>query len=218
VRHALSVLAVSALAIAPACSTPRREPLPLDTPEVTSTTHEHPTPSSDDRGGEPPIQEEILAEAPPQSGPTDQPETGSATTAAEAAATTPNAVAATRLVDAARTAMAAGDSAGALDRLERAIALDPDNAYAYYSLAELHFAHRSFDQAIAFAERAAALSSTQSPTWSSRAYTLQGNALEAVGRFADARSAYARAAAIAPDNLAAQAGLARLGGAGEPAP
>lgn len=127
-------------------------------------------------------------------------------------ATPPNVAAATRLVNTARQHIAEGDSGTALDQLEQAIALDPTNPYAYCYLAQLHFSHRDYDQAIAFADRAAALSGSQAPQWASRAYTLQGNAFEAIGRFPDARAAYGRAVAIVPDNLAAQVGLARVGG------
>jgi Flp pilus assembly protein TadD len=127
------------------------------------------------------------------------------------ATTAPNVAAATRLVDAGRARMAAGDSGAALEQFERAIAIDPQNPYAYYYLAELHFLHRTYDQTIAFAARAASLSDAGAPDWASRAYTLQGNAFEAAGRFADARGAYARAIQAAPGNLAAQVGLARVG-------
>ena len=130
--------------------------------------------------------------------------------------TPPNVAAATRLADAARTRLAAGDDAAALEQLERAIAIDPNNAYAYFFLAQLHLHTHSYGQAIAFADRAASLSAGTSPEWSSRAWALQGNAYEAAGRFADARQAYLRAVHAAPNNLAALAGLARTGGGGTP--
>lgn len=129
------------------------------------------------------------------------------------ATTAPNVAAATRLVEAGRARMAAGDYGAALEQFERAIAIDPGNSYAYYYLAELHFLHRTYDQAIAFADRAAGLSENRTPEWASRAYALQGNAFEAAGRFADARDAYTRAIRAAPGNLAAQVGLARVGAA-----
>lgn len=127
--------------------------------------------------------------------------------------TPPNVAAATRLADAARARLAAGDAAAALEQLERAIAIDPNNPFAYFFLAQLHLQTRSYDQAIAFADRAAGLSTGRSPEWTSRAWSLQGNAYEAAGRFADARQAYLRAVRAAPNNLAALVGLARTGGA-----
>ncbi len=130
--------------------------------------------------------------------------------------TAPNVAAATRLADAARIRLAAGDDAAALEQLERAIAIDPNNAFAYFFLAQLHLHTHSYDQAIAFADRAAGLSAAASPEWTSRAWTLQGNAYEAAGRFADARQAYLRAVRAAPNNLAAVVGLARTGGGTTP--
>jgi hypothetical protein len=128
------------------------------------------------------------------------------------AATPPNVAAATRLADAARLKLSAGDDGAALEQLERAIAIDSGNGYAYFFLAELHLRHRTYDQAIAFAERSAELNAAQ-PQWASRACTLQGNAFEAAGRFSDARQAYTRAVRLAPNNLAAASGLARSGAA-----
>src|SRR5205085_7723895 len=122
--------------------------------------------------------------------------------------TAPNVAAATRLADSARLRLAAGDDAAALEQLERAIAIDPNNAYAYYYLAQLHLRTRSYDQAIALADRAASLSAG-SPGWASRAWVLQGTAYEAAGRFADARQAYMRAVQAAPGNATAAAGLVR---------
>lgn len=132
-----------------------------------------------------------------------------------AADTPPNVAAATRLSDAARLKLAASDEAAALELLERAIAIDPNNAYAYYFLAQTHLQTRTYDQAIAFAERAAGLSSSRSADWTSRAWALQGNAFEAAGRFGDARQAYLRAVRAAPGNAAAKVGLGRVGGGTE---
>ena len=129
--------------------------------------------------------------------------------------TPPNVAAATRLAEAARLKLAASDEAGALDALERAIAIDPNNPYAYFFLAQTHLQTRTYDQAVVFAERAAGLSSGRSPEWTSRAWTLQGNAFESAGRFGDARQAYLKAVRAAPNNLAAAVGLARVGGASE---
>lgn len=128
------------------------------------------------------------------------------------AGTAPNVAAATRLADLARRELLAGNDSSALERLERAIALDPNNPYAYYFLAVLHLRTRSYDQAIAFAGRAATLARDGAPRWASRALTVQGTAYESAGRFADAREAYQRAVQAAPDNLPAAAGLARTGG------
>jgi len=222
----LSAVLACAL-VAGACSA-RRAPLPLDPPVDTPGSDEDEPPVAE----EPPvshIEEEVLPGDAPTTAATNGLENGSES-APELpveppslldtinATTPPNVAAATRLVDAGRTHMATGDYGAALEQLERAIAIDSGNPYAYYYLAELHFTHRTYDQAIVFADRAASLSDARAPAWASRAYTLQGNAFEAAGRFADARSAYTRAIQAAPGNLAAQVGLARVGAAAVPQP
>jgi tetratricopeptide (TPR) repeat protein len=107
-----------------------------------------------------------------------------------------------------------GDHDGALEQLERAIAVDPQNGYAYYFLATAHFRRRAYDQAILFADRAAALLEGRDSAWASRACALEGRVYETVARFADARAAYGRALKADPTNRDAAAGLARVGGTG----
>lgn len=208
-----------------AACTAQRQPLPLDSPDESTATAPEPTPAARDQAAVTSIEEEALPADDTAAGAASAPPTDSAVAVEPPAlsetidaSTEPNVAAATRLVDVGRAQLAAGDDGAALDQLERAIAIDPANPYAYYYLAELHFAHRTYDQAIAFADRSATLSDAREPEWASRAYTLQGNAFEAVGRFADARDAYARAIQAAPGNFAAQVGLARVGGPPPPQP
>jgi hypothetical protein len=229
---------LTGLALATASCGPRVEPLPLDTEPPPPPVVAHAAPAAVLRP--PSFSEEDLPEiaataeptptatVPAAAGTTPWGATPSPTAEPKGptlpspldtirAGTPPNVAAATRLADAARVRMTAGDDAAALEQLERAIAIDPNNPYAYYFLAQLHFRTRSYDQAIAFADRAAALSSaTASAEWTSRACILQGNAYEAAGRFADARQAYLRAVRATPGNLAALAGLARTGGSDPP--
>jgi len=218
------------LAFASAACAPERASLPLDAPaepaaEAVAAPTEPPQPVVEEQTSVTFEEEELPADdtaatgAPPSTG-----ENGGLSVEPPPllstidATTAPNVAAATRLVDAGRTRIAANDYGAALEQLERAIVIDPSNPYAYYYLAELHLKNRTYDQAIAFADRAANLSDARAPEWASRAYTLQGNAFEAAGRFADARSAYARAVQAAPGNLAAQVGLARVGGPPVPQP
>jgi tetratricopeptide (TPR) repeat protein len=107
--------------------------------------------------------------------------------------------------------MQAGDPEGALDILERAVALDPNNAFAYQYLAEAYLGLERYDQALTFADRAAALGSTVPPIWRSRTFALQGQILETAGNFDRARGAYQKALATDPANDTARAGLERLG-------
>jgi hypothetical protein len=126
--------------------------------------------------------------------------------------TAPNVAAATRLVEAARSELSAGHTDAAVEDLERAIAIDSSNAYAYYFLAEIHFTRGSYDQAVVFADKAALLSARLEPSWASRSYCLQGRIYEASGRFADARASYAEAIEADEQNRTAWEGLVRLGG------
>jgi TPR repeat/Tetratricopeptide repeat len=213
-----------ACVLAAGACTARREPLPLDPPADTPRS-EVDEPAAVDEPAVSHIEEEILPGNAPTTADTSGPDSSPELPVEPPslldtinANTPPNVAAATRLVDAGRAHMATGDDGAALEQLERAIALDSGNPYAYYYLAELHFTHRTYDQAIVFADRAASLSDARAPAWASRAYTLQGNAFEAAGRFADARSAYTRAIQAAPGNLAAQVGLARVGVSAVPQP
>jgi predicted negative regulator of RcsB-dependent stress response len=127
------------------------------------------------------------------------------------ASTRPNVAAALRLVEDGRAALAEQVYDRALDRFERALAIDPSNAYGYYFLARLHYDKHSYDQAIAFADKAAMLSANSDPALSARAYALQGAIFEEVGRYPDARGAYRKALQEDGRNLAAQVGMTRLG-------
>ena len=50
-----------------------------------------------------------------------------------------------------------GDVPSALEKLDRAIQLDPDSFSAWHALAEVRFSERNLDRALAAAERAHAL-------------------------------------------------------------
>jgi tetratricopeptide (TPR) repeat protein len=125
----------------------------------------------------------------------------------------PQVVAATRLAEEGHARLEAGDAEGALDILERAVALDPNNAFAYQYLAEAYLGLERYDQALTFADRAAALGTTVPPVWRSRTFALQGQILETAGNFDRARGAYRKALATDPANDTARAGLERLGDA-----
>ena len=124
--------------------------------------------------------------------------------------TPPNVVAALRLIEDGRQQMNQGRYDRALDRIERGVTVDPTNAYGYYFLAQLHFQTKKYDQAVAFASRAVVLSARTDRVLMGRSYGLEAAAFEAVGRYADARTAYEKAVEADPNNLAARVGVARL--------
>jgi len=118
--------------------------------------------------------------------------------------------AALRLIEDGRQQMEQGAYDAALDRLERAVAIDPTSAYGYYFLARVYLLKNNYDQAIAFASRAASLGARTDRVCLGRIYSLEGTVFEEVGRYPDARKAYQRAIEADPDNLSAQVGLTRL--------
>lgn len=130
------------------------------------------------------------------------------------ASTPPNVAAALQLIEQGRRLQERGGRNQAREQFERAVAIDPTNAYGYFFLARVHFFNRNYDQAIAFASRAVALGTRLDPAWLGRVYALQGAVFEEAGRYPDARDAYRRAVATDPNNLAAQVGLARIAGDG----
>jgi len=125
--------------------------------------------------------------------------------------TPPNVAAALRLIEDSRQQIRQGAYDAALDRLERAVAIDPTNVYGYYFLAQVHFFKKNYDQAVAFASRAASLGRRADAVSQGRIYGLQGAVFEQVGRYPDARRAYREALTADPNNAAARVGLSRLG-------
>lgn len=128
-----------------------------------------------------------------------------------ASAAAPNVTAALRLVERGRQLLDSGDRDGALDVLERAVAIDPTNPYGYYFLARLYMERRSHNQALGFANRAAILTDPSDSVWMGRALSLQGAIFEDVARYPEARTAYRQALEADPRNVAARVGLNRLG-------
>lgn len=208
-------LLLEACAAAPEPAPPRPTPRLWATRSPT-TPSPTPTPTYPSRIDEAPIDETPQPAPPASEIPAEQP----AASAPEpesmlthiSASTPPNAAASYRLIEEGRRLMKRGDDAQALQRFERSVAVDPMNAYGYYFLAQAHAQSRKYDQAIAFAGRAAALSARTDRVCEARALTLQGTVYEGVGRFADARAAYTKALRSDPRNAAAKQGVARLGG------
>ena len=126
--------------------------------------------------------------------------------------TSPQLAASLRLTDEGRRLLQDGNTAAALDRIEKAVKIDPSDPHAYYWLAQVHFQSGRLDQALAFCDKSIALFGPQEPMWLAQAYTFRASILERAGRFRDARESYQRAVQVEPGDVAAQAGLARLSG------
>jgi Flp pilus assembly protein TadD len=224
-RTCVSVFATLAIFFS-GCVTPLR-PAPAE--RVAETPRAAPTPTRPRRAPTPALQESRLGEiggftpAPgaaetPLPSPTAEAEVAVSPTEPESlltqisSTTTPNVTAALRLIEDGRERLRQGAYDAALDRFERAVAIDPASAYGYYFLAQVHFLKKHYDQAIAFASRAASLGGRTDRVSQGRIHSLQGAVFEEVGRYPDARKAYQAAIMVDPNNLAARVGMARLSG------
>lgn len=130
--------------------------------------------------------------------------------------TSPERATSVRLTDEGRRLLQDGDDAAAIDRIERALKIDPTNAHGYYWLAQVHARRGRLDQALAFADKAAILFSAGDQAWLVQTYTFRASILEGAGRFPEARASYRRAVDLQPGSVAARAGLARLGDPAQP--
>ena len=117
--------------------------------------------------------------------------------------------AARRIVERARAAFQEGRPEDTAELLERAIALDGGFAESYVLLAELHLTQGGNEIALAFLDRAQQLAA-DSPALLAEIESLRGTVLEELGRREAARDAYERALSMAPDNVRARLGLARV--------
>jgi len=125
--------------------------------------------------------------------------------------TAPQRAASLRLTDEGRRLLEQGDTAAALDRIEKAIKIDPSNPHGYYWLAQVHLKNGRLDQALAFSDKAIVLFAPNDQAWLVQSYTLRATVLEQAGRFREARQSYQRALQLQPGDVAARAGVARLG-------
>lgn len=210
----LRLAAVLALmAVLAACGANPRMAPPLTTPEGVASRAPVPVAPSAMRP-EAVLEEESLdavAIEPPT-----QPPDPAMMLASIDASTPPARVASLRLTDEGRVLLAGSDATAALDRLERAVKIDPSNPHAYYWLARVHEQGGRSDQALAFADKAIALFPQGEEVWLAQTYIFRAAILERIGRFPEARASYGRAVRAEPGNVAARAGLARLGGATRP--
>jgi tetratricopeptide (TPR) repeat protein len=125
-------------------------------------------------------------------------------------ASEPTRAAAGGLVQQADVALSEGRLADAQDLLERAVAVDPRFAGSYVHLARLHLAQGEEQLALAFLDKAEALTGDRGSA--GEIATLRGAALEGLGDRDAARRAYERALSLTPHDGRARAGLVRTGG------
>jgi len=118
-----------------------------------------------------------------------------------------------RLAEEGRQRLAAGETARAIELLERAIAVDARVPYSYFFLARAHAEMSQPDLAQRFLDRAGQKLAHE-PYWRSRVEELRGKLLAGAGRTTEADAAYRRSLDAWPGNrVAAEAltGAARRG-------
>lgn len=123
--------------------------------------------------------------------------------------TPPRQAASLRLAEEGRTLLQAEEFDKGLAKLEKAVALDSRNGYAYYFLAKAHYHLTHHQQSLNFLEIVEPLLSDE-PLWLARVYALQGENYRALGFFERADTKYIGALALDPSNRVALDGLSYL--------
>jgi tetratricopeptide (TPR) repeat protein len=119
--------------------------------------------------------------------------------------------AASALVARAESTFGDGQNVATAELLERAVGLDPTFPESYLLLARVHLQRDDEELALAFLDRAQQLAAGD-PRVLGEIESLRGSALEGSGRRDAALAAYERALRLAPDNVRARTGVARLTG------
>jgi tetratricopeptide (TPR) repeat protein len=125
--------------------------------------------------------------------------------------------AALRLTEEGRQRLASGDSARAIELLERAVAVDARVPYAYFFLAKAHAEAGHRELAHRFLDRAQQKLAAE-PYWRSEVDGLRGKLLAEEGKSAEADSAYRRALEAWPGNRAAAQALTAASRRGKESP
>ncbi len=121
----------------------------------------------------------------------------------------PHRVASLRLAERGARELAAGQDEAGGRSLDRAVALDPGNPYAFYLIAVLRHRQGAFGQSLAFLRKAEILLRADRP-WLSETYLLMGLNQEALARPQEALRLYEAALALDPDQEIARGRAAEL--------
>ncbi|HEY2105088.1 MAG TPA: tetratricopeptide repeat protein, partial [Candidatus Binataceae bacterium] len=178
-------------------------PAPTPTPSPSPTESPSPTPSP-----VPTPQPDFSRDLPPGQL-SDQP-----LKADIGAASLPTRKTSIRVVDRARGELLKRQPDDAMRTLGRALSIDAGNPYVYFYLGRAYLMKHNYQQALTFWERAA-IGFADNPKWLSDVLSFEGAVKERLGDTDEARTDFARAVKLAPDNQLAKDGYARLG---SPAP
>jgi hypothetical protein len=116
--------------------------------------------------------------------------------------TPPQRAASLRLTDEGRKLLDGGDYARALERFERAIAIDSSNAYAHYFLAKTQNRLKHYKESLNFLDVAESRLSGE-PFWLAEVYALRGDNFRALGMNQRAEASYSKALSINSGNKTA---------------
>lgn len=112
---------------------------------------------------------------------------------------TPRQTASLHLAETAQPLMRQGQYAQALERLEKALAMDPSNSYLYFYLGQAHYGLGDFEASLDFLEVAGSMLSEEF-AWMTEIFILKGDNWLALGSIQKARQAYVQALALSPNS------------------
>ncbi len=124
--------------------------------------------------------------------------------------TPPQRAASLRLTEEGRKLLDAGDARRALTRLERTIAIDSTNGYAYYFIAKAQYMLGKFNESLNFLDVADSRLNGED-FWLAEVHALRGENLRAMGKESQAEAAYAEALRFNSGNRTAVEALGRVG-------
>jgi predicted negative regulator of RcsB-dependent stress response len=122
---------------------------------------------------------------------------------------TPQRAASLRLTDEASKLLEAGETAKAINRLERTIAIDSTNPYGYFYLAKAQFRLGRHRESLNFLDVAEPRLRGE-PFWLAEVHALRGENFRALGQLQRAEESYSEALRLNSGNRTAADALARL--------
>ena len=124
--------------------------------------------------------------------------------------TPPQRAASLRLTEDGRKFLDGSDYSRALERFERAIAIDSSNAYAHYYLAKTQNRLKHYKESLNFLDVAESRLSGE-PFWLAEVYALRGDNFRALGMNDRAEASYSKALSINSGNKTASEAMHKLG-------
>ncbi len=124
--------------------------------------------------------------------------------------TPPQRAASLRLTEDGRKFLDGSDYPRALERFERAIAIDSSNAYAHYYLAKTQNRLKHYKESLNFLDVAESRLSGE-PFWLAEVYALRGDNFRALGMSDRAEASYSKALSINSGNKTASEAMHKLG-------